>query len=69
MVVWQDAESTDSWSDITEFQLSELPNIYSVGFLLQEDKDKILLVMNLDPKNEKASMSTLIPRKWIKKIL
>lgn len=65
-VEWYDAESFDDWEDIEQDR--KLPLVISVGFILEEEDDHIIIVQSLDFKNSKCSMGKTIPIWWIKSI-
>lgn len=67
-VYWQDAQSQDGWVSIEEAVNDSLPMIRTVGYLLKETKELIVVTMQLDTKNDKTSMVMTIPRAWIKRI-
>lgn len=64
-VTWQDAVSEDAWEDITEAKKSKPHTIFSVGFLIDEDDDRILLGLNWDAEREAVSQTIAIPIAWI----
>jgi hypothetical protein len=63
-VVWFDAESTDDWEDIIGIDRSLRP-IISVGHMIEEHEDRIVIAMSIDNYNEKCSMVKTIPMFWI----
>lgn len=67
-VVWEDSCSHDSWEEIQGFKLSPAI-INSLGWLISEEKDFILLALNYDPENQMASQLIAIPKAVIKNIL
>lgn len=64
-VHWQDAVSEDAWEDIEEAKKSKPHTIFTVGFLVDEDDDRILLALNWDPLGEAVSQTISIPIAWI----
>lgn len=67
VIKWGDAESIDQWESIKELKAEVLPSIYSVGWVLRETKDVVVLCCNFDKDNDKASCIMLIPKKMITK--
>ena len=66
-VVWFDAESTDNWEDI-KGPNRELRPIISVGQLIEDSDDRIVIAMSIDNYNEKCSMIKVIPNFWIESL-
>lgn len=65
-VEWIDAESHDDWEPIDEFLLeSKLAKIESVGHLVQENTECIILALNYDEKNNMASQYITIPMPYV----
>lgn len=68
IVVWKDAVSVDSWEDIGDLIKDvQLHTITTIGFVISEDKEKLMLAGNIDLHNECASCVMLIPKGWILK--
>lgn len=67
-VIWFDAVSIDSWHVVEDLKQDEPAEIYSVGYLIHETKNKITMALNLDSQNDKASCTMVIPKKWIKSV-
>ena len=65
VIQWGDAESIDQWESIKELKAECLPTIYSVGWILRETKDVVVMCCNFDKQNEKASCIMLIPKSMI----
>lgn len=63
-LVWRDATSSDDWCSLSELELS-CHKIASVGFLLHEDEETLVLALNRDPSEEAASQVIRIPKAWI----
>ena len=66
LVEWTDCISYDSWDDFSEHEDLELPTILSVGFLIKETDDKVILSSLVDDENEQMGMSQAIPKAVIK---
>ena len=67
VIQWGDAESIDQWEAIKDLEHEVLPTIYSVGWILRESKDCVVMCCNFDKQNEKASCIMLIPKSMIVK--
>ena len=63
-VVWYDAESSDDWQDVEGINRTVRP-IRTVGYLIEETDDHIVVAQNHDPHNGKISMIMTIPNVWI----
>lgn len=72
MVWWEDIVSDSSWNDIVDIQKSETAVCCSVGWLVREDTNKIILMADFSfESNEEVKQggsSTVIPTKNILKI-
>lgn len=64
-VTWVDSCSHDGWAEIAEFKMYPAI-INTLGWLIAEDPDKILVALNYDPENQMASQFIAIPRVAIK---
>lgn len=60
-VVWFDAVSHDEWDDQESHQKTAPHEIHSVGFCLEDTKEKIVLCLSLDTVSVQASNSITIP--------
>lgn len=66
-VTWIDACSSEAWVDPTETDF-ECPTISTVGFLIEESEQHIVLAMNYDQQNKNVSMTMSIPNFWIESV-
>jgi len=65
LIVWRDAFSDEGWLDIGDARNEKLRICQSIGFLFQEDDDKIALIQT-EVTNKKAIGGLLeIPRESI----
>lgn len=64
-VEWKDITSHSGWHDVEDNAL--LP-ITSVGFLMAQDKDNILISQSISPENSRVAESLLIPMSVVAKI-
>ena len=67
MLEWQDACSVDEWSDEVEARVARLASIVSVGFLVAEHEDRIVLALNWDSDNKSYSQFIAVPKPWVLK--
>ena len=65
-VVWTDAESFDDWEEIGE-KYSCKP-ITTIGHLIEDAEEHIVVAMNLDLANKSISMVMVIPNYWIESV-
>lgn len=65
-VVWQDACSDDSWNGPDD-GFEDPHTIHTLGFLVFEDKAKIVVAQNIDMNKMGRSMEISIPTAWILK--
>jgi hypothetical protein len=63
-VVWCDAVDCTDWVELTDVD-HKCATITSLGYLINNDDRGITLAMNLDPDDEKVSMTLVIPNHWI----
>ena len=63
-VVWLDAESHDEWIDIADIN-SECKEIVTLGHLIEDYEDQLVLAMNYDSENASVSMTMTLPNHWV----
>ena len=69
MVEWSDANSLSGWH--RENMEHDLAPCVTMGFLINKNKERILLAMNLDtqdPKDYAVGMLMAIPSGWVEKV-
>ena len=64
-VIWTDAEADNSWKDIEN--MCSITDTKTIGFLLKETKEEIVLVSSLTPKLM-ISGDWAIPKGMVKEI-
>ena len=64
-IKWADAESIDQWESVKDINPDMFPIIYSVGIVLRESEMCVVVALNFDSSNEKASCIMLIPKAMI----
>lgn len=64
MVRWYDAETASEWGHI-ERDDWKLPAITTVGHLIKEGDDYIVIALSIDLDNEMCSDAITIPSGWI----
>lgn len=65
IVKWVDAVSEDSWEEIDEAKKLDLHEIFTVGFLLDQDDSKIIIASSWDKDREAVAQHIAIPLAWI----
>ena len=69
-VDWLDAMSDDNtWQDLKELEKQTLKFVHSVGWILAEDKNNIILISSLDEETQTGGGGTVIPKSCIKEIV
>ena len=72
MVWWEDIVSDASWNDIIDIQKQETAVCCSVGWLVYQDQNKIILMadFSFEPNEDikQGGSSTVIPQKNVLKI-
>lgn len=63
LVTWQDAETQHGWESVSDAQADTIPNCISVGFVIKQTRNEIVLAQTLS-KNDLNGRIT-IPRGWI----
>ena len=64
---WQDAVGADGWSKMATIEKEELATIKTVGFLLNETKTAITVLLAEDTSNKMSGAWMVIPKAQIKK--
>jgi hypothetical protein len=60
---WLDAMSDDNtWQDIEDLKKQELRPVEVVGWILAEDKDKIILISSYDDESKTGGGGVVVPR-------
>lgn len=59
-VEWLDHVSMEAWEDLKDIENEKPHVIRSVGILINEDKDTLVIFMNADEEAERASMCMVI---------
>lgn len=67
VIAWADAESIDNWESVEDLNPDWIPIIYSIGFVLKESPQAVVMSLNFDSTNDKASCIMLIPKAMIRK--
>jgi hypothetical protein len=67
-ITWLDATDIDTgWHTLLEIKEKTLVAVESVGWLLEENDQKLVLVGCLDRYDENAGRGIIIPKPWITK--
>lgn len=65
-ITWRDAECDPAWVSVEEIKEAKLPLIRTIGFLIHEDKEKLIVASTIGGDEATASMK--IPADWVIKI-
>jgi len=65
-VVWLDAASNDSWTATEGAMEQQLHEIHTVGHLISENEQKIVVGLSKDLIGDSVSNYIAIPKVWIK---
>lgn len=70
LIVWEDAESNDTWVALKDVTHDDPTNVASIGWLVKETPTRIVLVASIDLSNEKDMVSghVTIPKTQVKEI-
>lgn len=63
-VHWRDATSVDAWTPTSEIT-PECHMIETLGILVTENEETIVVALNHDPEGEAYSQFITIPKPWI----
>lgn len=66
-VVWYDAESFDEWTKVEDLDTKPKP-IITLGHLIKDDDEYLVLAMNLDAENKSLSMTMALPNHWVESV-
>lgn len=64
-VVWHDAVSEDAWQELPQAKELRPHDIHTLGYLIEEDDQRIVIALNLDIEREGASQTISIPKTWL----
>ena len=64
-VTWLDAVSCDSWESISDAQKLNPATMITLGFLLHDDDDKVVIAASYDQDNESVARTYAIPKSWV----
>lgn len=64
-IIWNDACSTDDWLAIDEAKKSTLARIHTLGFIVNQTDDNLIVALNHDISNNSVSQFITIPKPWI----
>ena len=65
-IIWRDAECDSAWKKVDEILEGELPIVYTIGYLLYEDKEKYIVASTVG--DDEATATMMIPADWVIKI-
>ena len=68
VIDWLDAMSDDNtWQDLKELQEQKLRPVTSVGYIIKEDNDSVILVSSFDEESQCGGGGVVIPTNCITK--
>jgi hypothetical protein len=69
-ITWTDSMTvSEGWASIEDYVTSSSSvSCVSLGFLINEDDEKLVLAMNYDPDNDHVNQTIVIPRVSVEKI-
>ncbi|KKL87533.1 hypothetical protein LCGC14_1933720 [marine sediment metagenome] len=65
-IIWRDAECDPEWKKIDKISKGNLPIVYTIGYLLHEDKEKYIVASTIG--DDEATATMMIPVDWVTKI-
>ena len=65
-IIWRDAECNPAWTKINELLEWEPPTVFTIGYLLHEDKEKCIVASTIGGGDANATI--IIPADWVTKI-
>lgn len=68
VVEWNDAYSVDEWNELENVQKDNSHECVSVGMLMKNDSDSVILSLNKDISSDKISCVMVIPTCMVKSI-
>lgn len=71
LVIWDDADSHDTWVELKEVTTDNSMEVASVGWLVADKQDRLVLIASMDLSNEKDMVSghVTIPKAQVKKVI
>jgi len=67
-VIWTDAGFTAHEVELTDVKEQQAVNSRTVGYLMDEDKNRLVLAMTIFPDAEIMRFTWVIPKAYIKKV-
>lgn len=67
-VQWLDATSMDEWQDFGEAQNLQLSEINTLGFMINEDAERVVVALSVDSRLDQCSQVLSIPKAWIQRV-
>ncbi len=65
-IIWHDAECDPAWKTVDVLIEGKLPVVYTIGYLLYEDKEKYLVASTIG--GDEATSVIAIPADWVTKV-
>jgi len=67
-VTWVDTESFDEWTAVDDLDEGVMPLITSVGYLVMEEKEFLIIAADLDAKNGTCARRLKIPQTAVRNV-
>lgn len=68
LVIWEDAVSDDDWVDGDKQYELDLHTIHSLGFILKEDENQVIIALSLDIQRDGSSQRLAVPKGMVREI-
>ncbi len=65
-VIWKDAECVAAWTKLEDVKKAKLPVITTIGYLVYQDSERLVVASTISDDEVNASMS--IPAAWVVEI-
>ena len=70
MITWSDAESNDTWVELKEITEDKQLHVCSIGWLVADKPDRLVIIASMDLSNEKDMVSghVTIPKAMVHEV-
>lgn len=66
---WEDATSCDAWTDYIEASEMECHTIETLGFIISDSAERLVLALSCDKTEGAVSNYIAIPKSWIRELV
>jgi hypothetical protein len=66
-IIWEDHYSTDDWRKHDDEDVAGVVYVTSIGYRLKENRQRVVLVQNINTENNQVSGTITILKRTIKK--